>query len=181
MRPFLVHLYGNLQRLVPVTKKELNPEKEGEDNQIKLIKVIEHVDVSFQGYDCMSQLVRYLLSHGYTWSDTNYEKLGYPSNKDNIKVNNYLWAHNGFGFDWLYLFEPITKEMAGFKLIGDANKTKCFQGNGISLFDFKLIYNDTLRNIAECFFKGQPDMLKFDCDAVIDMASEDCDKLLSDG
>jgi hypothetical protein len=68
------------------------------------------------------------------------------------RIDNYLWAHNGFGFDWLYLFEPITKELGGFKLIGEPGKTKCFKGNGIALYDFKLIYAERLDSLAKQFF-----------------------------
>lgn len=41
MRPFLCHIYGELQRLT------------SGDNGV-MYKVLEKVDMSFQGYDCMS-------------------------------------------------------------------------------------------------------------------------------
>jgi len=62
----------------------------------------------------MSQFVQYLLTNGYAWSDTCYEDLKHVGSGHNdraLDVFNYIFAHNGFGFDFLYLFEPLTKEM----------------------------------------------------------------------
>jgi len=37
-------------------------------------------------------------------------------------------------------------------MIGDAQRTKCLMGNGIYLYDFRLIFNDKLDNLAKSFF-----------------------------
>lgn len=85
---------------------------------------------------------------GFVWTDTSYTDLSFPEERP-TKIQNILWAHNGFGFDWLYLFEPLTKELDGFKIIGDTSHTKCFKGCGLALYDFKYIYAEKLSSLAK--------------------------------
>ena len=63
----------------------------------------------------------------------------------------------------------MTKELSGFKLIGDINKTKCLFGNGIWLYDFKCIYAEKLDSLAKQFFPKREDLWKGSTTAIIDM------------
>jgi hypothetical protein len=89
----------------------------------------------------------FLRRENFVWTDTIYDLLSIPEEKSN-KIENYLWAHNGFSFDWLYFYEPLTKDLDGFKIVGDSSRTKCFKGNGLFLYDFKNIYPEKLSQLA---------------------------------
>ena len=66
----------------------------------------------------------------------------------------------------------MTKVMDGFNMIGDAQKTKAIIGNGLHLYDFMLIYNDKLANLAKAFFPEEKEYHKLACDVVIDLPVE---------
>jgi len=69
------------------------------------------VDVAFIGFDCCNKFIEYLLVEGFAWSDAEYKQLinNRPSQQKDATIHNYIFAHNGFGFDFLYLFEPMMK------------------------------------------------------------------------
>lgn len=124
--------------------------------------------------------MRFLKLNNFLWTDSVHTELSMPQQSER-KIANYLWAHNGFGFDWLYFFEPLMKELEGFKVIGDSSKTKCFKGNGLHLYDFKYIYAEKLSLLAKQFFPHDQDLWKLDCDDVIDMPPHVAQALMDDG
>ena len=73
------------------------------------------------------------------------------------------------------------KVMDGFRIIGDAQKTKAIIGNGIHLYDFMLIYNDKLANLAQSFFPEEKEYHKMACQAVIDLPIARARELIETG
>lgn len=94
------------------------------------------------------------------------------TSKTRPKLFNYVFAHNGFGFDYRYFYEKLHLKCSEFKMIGDVNKAKCLQGGGLFFYDFSLIYSMKLKDLAQTFFKGDPDMQKLDNENVVALKIE---------
>jgi hypothetical protein len=76
MRPFLLHLYGRLQKKIFMKACDIKADRD------EYRKETVEVDVSFVGFDCMQQFVEYMMTHGYAWIDGSPEDLHNPSSHD---------------------------------------------------------------------------------------------------
>jgi hypothetical protein len=79
---------------------------------------------------------------------------------------NYIFAHNGFGFDYKFMYEELHSCMREFKMVGDICQTKSMQGNGLYFYDFSLIYREKLSVLAKTFFPSKPEWWKYECDLI---------------
>lgn len=105
--------------------------------------------------------------------DYDSQSMQYPKGSDNSpNLYNYIIAHNGFGFDYRYMYEKLLERSREFKMIGDVTNTKCLMGAGLYLYDFSLIYKEKLSVLAKTFFGEQSDLLKYECDDVVGLPVE---------
>jgi hypothetical protein len=59
------------------------------------------------------------------WTDYDIQELDiYKGSEKTPKIFNYIFAHNGFSFDYKYFFESLLERTRGFRIIGDFNATK---------------------------------------------------------
>ena len=87
--------------------------------------------------------------------------------------NQNVVAHNGFGFDFRFMYEELHSYMREFKIVGDINQTKSLSGNGLFFFDFSLIYREKLSNLARTFFPNDVNNHKLDSSVVIGLKKDD--------
>ena len=116
MVPFMLHLYGRLQQIY----------YDGE-NRVQKCRFVE-VDQTFIGFhpnETMAKFVSYMIENQFIMTDYDYKVMKSNTTKvDQKLIQNYIFAHNGFGFDFRFLYNELYKAIPEFKLIGDINQTK---------------------------------------------------------
>lgn len=83
--------------------------------------------------------------------------------------HNTFFAHNGFAFDYRFLYEELHKVMHEFKIVGDLSQTKYIEGNSVRFYDFFLIQRAGLGDLAKQYFPNREDLWKLSCDVVINL------------
>lgn len=142
--------------------------------EVVLIKNIHKFFLGFHPKECIRKLIQFLLDNNYCYILTDYTQLK-PESRGKVKpkrLNNYIFAHNGFGFDYKFMYEELHSTMREFSIVGDITQTKQLRGNGLFFFDFSLIYKEKLKDLAKTFFPNDKDMHKLECDLVIGLERE---------
>lgn len=130
---------------------------------------------TFWGLDCVDQFVEWLVANNFIESDINYQSdlAGSASEATKRKkIENYIFAHNGFRFDYRFLYEKIYARVGDMVLIGDVQQTKAFVGQGLNFYDTALFFPQALGSLAESFFPRDPTRRKLDGDVAVHMTIE---------
>ena len=82
------------------------------------------VDVCFYGVEpkeTLRKLVSYLVEGNFIYSPHDYRELQPPHNKRSgqVRIFNYIFAHNGWGFDYRFMLEELFSQMREMKIVGD--------------------------------------------------------------
>ena len=64
------------------------------------------------------------------------------------KLKNYIFAHNGFKFDYRFLYEQIYSRLGDMVIVGDVQATKAFYGQGLYFYDTALFFPQSLARLA---------------------------------
>lgn len=105
-RPYMASIYGKLQQIYTNSNGFLD---------VRLVDV----DMCFVGmgqYDCISKFVEWLVANKHMWTDYDVQSMRYKVSKQKIlpRLFNYIFAHNGFGFDYLYVIEKLHMQCKEF-------------------------------------------------------------------
>lgn len=114
--PYLLSIVGTLQKL----------EVQLIANGSYTTKVVsEQVQRSFWGEDCVQQFVDFLIAGKYFQSHyVKDERTALKDTKYSGRVRNVFFAHNGFRFDYRFLYEELFKRLGFFSMVGDVSSTK---------------------------------------------------------
>lgn len=112
MIPFVVCLVGNLYQMsVEIREypcKETGKTKKEYRQCTTLVRNIAQTFVGFKPGECIRKLVKYLMDNNFVYVSTDYSKLeGQDRKGTQLRVFNKIFAHNGFNFDYKYLFEEL--------------------------------------------------------------------------
>lgn len=83
-----------------------------------------------------------------------------------VKPKNLFVAHNGYKFDYRFLYETLYQTVGDFQMIGSINATKAIEGHGLQFIDTALIIPGTLASIAKSFFPGDASRQKFENETI---------------
>lgn len=155
MRPFMLSVYGRAQQIY--TRPE---------DRIIATRLVENINQQFIGLgknDCIQQFLNWMVTNKFMWSDYDLMELGYgrtPNDRNSPRLYNYIFAHNGFGFDFRFMYNQLHQHCSEFIMVGDMTNTKMLQGGGIFLLDYAQIYKEKLDTLARTFFKEEEGLWK---------------------
>lgn len=139
MVPFCLSLVGQLQQMTVESIQEKGGVRLVQ--KVRLVKGIRKTFLGFHPRECVSKFIRYLMDNNFCHSKSDFRKLRQTtSSLQTRRLFNNIFAHNGFGFDYLQLYEELHSKMREFRLVGDTTHTKMISGNGLFFYDFALIY-----------------------------------------
>lgn len=146
-RPYSLCISGTLQRIEHYTD---------EDGHERMRRVTDkNVNAKFWGTYCIVQFVDFLVQHGYfQTTKATYTNRMQRYEKRVPKVYNTFFAHNGFKFDFRFLYQELYSRMGDFQVVGCMTAMKQVRGQGICLMDTSLVIPGSLKDIAEAMFKG---------------------------
>lgn len=130
--------------------------------------------VSFWGTNCVRDFVHFIIANGYYQSI--YTKDFTEGTREALyskKVHNVFVAHNGFNFDFRFLYEELFAHLGHFEIVGDIQQTKSMNGRGIQFLDTALMLTGTLSSLAKIFFKNDPSFVKYDSTDVVGLTFEE--------
>ena len=118
-------------------------------------RLLENVDVSFHGYDCVDQFIAWLVKERAIF-DRPPTKFSCRAGQDLRRVvrnkyvparTNYLVAHNGTRFDFRFLLDSLSK-IAKLSILGDTTKMKSLTFKNIVLTDSFLLLPFSLARLC---------------------------------
>lgn len=65
------------------------------------------------------------------------------------RIRNVFFAHNGFRFDYRFLYEELYARLGFFNIVGDIGSTKSIKGKGLTFYDTALFFPFKLEILAK--------------------------------
>lgn len=171
MIPFCVTLVGDLQQLQTSYYYNEKDKMTKRRQTVVLVKDIKKCFTAISPKECLRKLIQFLMDNNFCYSQEDYRDLNVngAGKYNQGRVHNYIFAHNGFGFDFRFMYEDLHSYMREFKIIGDINQTKQLSGNGLFFYDFSLIYREKLSSLAKTFFPQNERLWKLDSSVIMNI------------